>query len=345
MKASVLGGGSWGSAFAVHLGLKDTDTTLWIREKEIYGEVLRYRENKTFLPGTIFPSSVRFTNDLNEAVRQASVIFIAVPSQFCRNIYTQISPLLSSEQILVSLTKGIEAGTLLRMSEVMQEVFGLLSFSPQIAVLSGPSFAREVAESHPTAVVVASNQKRVAGKIQHLVSSQYLRAYTSEDQIGVEIAGALKNVIAIAAGISEGLQFGANSMAGLVTRGLAEMTRLGIRLGAERETFSGLAGIGDLVLTCTGRLSRNRFVGYELGIGRNLDQIVRSMKMVAEGLTTTLSGWQLAKRENVDMPICEQVYLILYEGKNPRQALHDLMSRELKGEQDMKRERQKENLT
>ncbi len=341
MKVCVVGGGTWGSAFALHLGQNNIETTLWIREEEIYEETLRYRENKDFLPGAVFPSSVRFTNRIDEAVKNTDILFIAVPSQFCRNIFMRLAPLLSSEQILVSLTKGIEEGTLLRMSEVMEQVFRP-HFSPQIAVLSGPSFAREVAESHPTAVVVACLQDRLARKVQHLVSSQYLRAYTSTDIIGVEIAGALKNVMAIATGLSEGLQFGSNSMAGLVTRGLAEMTRLGIRLGAKKETFSGLAGIGDLVLTCTGRLSRNRFVGYELGIGRSLDQIVGNMKMVAEGVSTTLSGWQLARREKVDMPICEQAYRILYEGKDPRQAMQDLMSRELKGEVDQKKEIEKE---
>lgn len=336
MRTSVIGGGTWGSAFAVHLGQNNMNTTLWIKEKEIYDSLLRYRENKTFLPGAVFPASVSFANRIEEAVRNTDVLFIAVPSQFCRDIYAQIAPLLSSEQILVSLTKGIEANTLLRMSEVIQEVTRPY-FSPRIAVLSGPSFAREVAESHPTAVVVASSKESLASEVQHLVSSQYLRAYTSTDLIGVEIAGAYKNVIAIAAGLSEGLQFGTNSMAGLITRGLAEITRLGVRLGAKQETFSGLAGIGDLVLTCTGRLSRNRFVGHELGIGRKLDQILEGMNMIAEGISTTQSGWQLARREKVDMPICEQVYRILYEGKDPRQALEDLMSRELRGEVDQKK--------
>jgi len=342
MKACVIGGGTWGSAFALHLGQNNVETALWIREEDVYQETLRYRENKTFLPGAVFPSCVRLTNRIDDAVQGSEIVFVAVPSKFCRNIYTQLAPLLSSGKILVSLTKGIEEETLLRISEVVEEVCRPF-FSPQIAVLSGPSFAREVAESHPTAVVVASRQDRLATQVQHLISGPYLRAYTSADVTGVEIAGALKNVIAIATGLSEGLQFGSNSMAGLVTRGLAEITRLGIRLGAKAETFSGLAGIGDLVLTCTGRLSRNRFVGHELGVGRKLDEIVGGMKMVAEGVTTTLSGWQLAQREKVDMPICEQVYRILYEGKNPRQALQDLMSRELRKEEEHQRFSKREN--
>lgn len=331
MKAGVIGGGTWGSAFALHLGQKNIVTRLWIREKEVYEETLRYRENKTFLPGIVFPASVSFFHDMKEAAESTDIVFIAVPSKFCRAIYKQLSPFLDSKKILVSLTKGIEEVSLLRMSEVMEDVF-LPHFSPRIAVLSGPSFAREVAESHPTAVVIASKDKTVSTHVQHLISSLYLRAYTSEDIIGVEIAGALKNVIAIAAGISEGLQFGDNSMAALLTRGLAEITRLGVRLGAKQETFAGLAGVGDLVLTCTGRLSRNRYVGYELGKGRRLEEITSGMKMVAEGITTTLSGRQLAKRERVEIPICEQVYRILHEGKDPRTTLQDLMSRTLKKE-------------
>lgn len=331
MKASVIGGGTWGSAFALHLGHKSIETNLWIREKDVYEDTLRYRENKTFLPGVVFPSSVSFFHRLEDFLADTDVVFFAVPSKFCRTIYAQLVPFLSSDRILVSLTKGIEEDSLLRMSEVMEEVYSP-HFPPQIAVLSGPSFAREVADSHPTAVVIASKDKDVSRKVQHFISSLYLRAYTTEDIIGVEVAGALKNVIALAAGISEGLQFGTNSMAGLVTRGLAEMTRLGVCLGAKQETFAGLAGVGDLVLTCTGRLSRNRYVGYELGKGRRLEEIVGGMKMIAEGITTTLSGWKLAQREKIEMPICEQVYHILYEGKDPRTALQDLMSRKLKEE-------------
>lgn len=331
MKACVLGGGTWGSAFALHLGSMNIQTNFWILEKEVYEHTLRYKENKTFLPGAVFPSSVSFFNRIKDALQSVDIVFIAVPSKFCRSVYEQMAPLLSAETILVSLTKGIEEGSLLRMSQVMQEVFSP-HFLPRIAVLSGPSFAREVAESHPTAVVVASKEVSVSKTIQNYISNLSFRAYTSEDITGIEIAGALKNVIAIASGISEGLQFGANSMAGLVTRGLAEITRLGLRLGAKPESFAGLAGVGDLVLTCTGRLSRNRYVGYELGKGRQLEEIVSGMKMIAEGITTTLSGWQLAQKNKTDMPICEQVYQILYEGKDPRSALQNLMSRRLREE-------------
>lgn len=331
MRASVIGGGTWGSAFAYYLGKQNVETNLWIREKDIYEKTLKHRENKTFLSGTIFSPLVSFFNDIEEAVNNTKIVFIAVPSKFCRSIYEKIAPFLSSDHILVSLTKGIEEGSLQRMSEIMEEVFSP-HFHPQITVLSGPSFAREVADSHPTAVVVASENLNLAKIIQHFISSLSFRVYTSQDVLGVEIAGALKNVIAIAAGISDGLQFGSNTRAALVTRGIAEMTRLGLKFGARMETFSGLAGIGDLVLTCTGKLSRNHYVGFEIGIGKSLDEISSHMKMIAEGITTANSSHQLAIREKVEIPICEQVYQILYNSKEPRTAFQDLMSRKLKTE-------------
>ncbi|MBN1221805.1 MAG: NAD(P)-dependent glycerol-3-phosphate dehydrogenase [Candidatus Aminicenantes bacterium] len=331
MKAAVIGGGSWGSAFALHLGRQNIPTYLWIREADIFEEAQRYRENKTFLPGAVFPPAVTFSNDLRESVTSCEIVFVAVPSQFFRNVFTQLQPLLSSEQTVVSLTKGIEENTLKRMSEVMTEVFSP-QIKPKLAVLSGPSFAREVAESHPTAVVVASENLDLAKKVQVFVSGSYFRSYTSDDVLGVELAGSLKNVIALAAGISDGLQFGDNSRAALITRGLAEITRLGQSLGAKKETFAGLAGVGDLVLTCTGKLSRNHFVGYEIGQGKRLEDIVSRMKMIAEGIRTTLSGRQLSMRERVEMPIFEQAYLVLYKNKDPRTALQDLMSRKLKNE-------------
>jgi len=331
MKASIIGGGSWGSAFAIHLGRLDITTKLWVREREIFEEMHHNKENKTFLPGMTFPPSVSFYTDLKVAVEDTDIVFIAVPSRFCRKIYEKLAPHLSSKNVIVSLTKGVEEGSLKRMSEVMEEVFKAF-FKPSIAVLSGPSFAQEVAESHPTAVVVASKDIEVAKKIQTFVSSFYFRAYSSDDITGIELAGACKNVIAIATGISDSLGFGSNSMAGLVTRGLAEMTRLGIKLGARLETYAGLAGIGDLVLTCTGKLSRNRYVGCELGKGQTLENIISGMKMIAEGISTTLSVHQLSQKEEVEMPIGEQVYLILYENKNPRDAFRALMSRELKDE-------------
>lgn len=331
MKASVIGGGGWGSAFSSYLGRLEIETRLWIREEDVYEKTRQYRENKTFLPGYAFPPSVSFFNDMKETLASSEIIFIAVPSQFCRGIYEQIAPNLSSDHIIVSLTKGIEKDSLKRMSVVMDEVFSPF-FSPRIAVLSGPSFAREVVEGHPTAVVLASKDSDLAQKVQHFISSLTFRTYTSQDVTGVELAGAFKNVIAIAAGISDALQFGSNSIAALITRGIAEMTRLGIKLGSRMETFAGLAGIGDLVLTCTGKLSRNHYVGYELGKGKSLSEVISGMKMIAEGVSTTRSVHQLAEREKVEMPISEQIYHVLYKNKDPRAALQDLMSRKLKEE-------------
>jgi len=331
MKACVVGGGSWGSAFALHLGRLNRSTNLWIRERDVYEETIHYRENRTFLPGEAFPNTVSFFNNLEEAINDTDVIFIAVPSKFCRSMYKQMAPFLTSKQILVSLTKGIEKDSLKRMTEVMLDVFPS-NTEKRITVLHGPSFAVEVAQCHPTAVVVASTNSDLAKKVQRFVSNVYFRVYTTSDIIGVELAGAVKNVIAIATGISDGIEFGNNSRAALITRGLVEMARLGKNFGAKQKTFSGLAGVGDLVLTCTGLLSRNHYVGYELGKGKSLDKIISSMKMIAEGITTTLSVHQLAKQEKVEMPICEQVYDILYKNKEPRQALQDLMSRKLKNE-------------
>lgn len=341
MKASVIGGGTWGSAFALHLGRLNIETRLWIREKDIYEEMKLNNENRAFLPEFVFPACVSYYNDIKGALDSADIVFTAIPSKFCRDIYEQLAPHLSSKLLIISLTKGIEEGTLKRMSEVMEEVFSSFS-TPSIAVLSGPSFAKEVAESHPTAVVLASKEQSRIEKVQSFISSPTFRTYTSDDVMGVELAGAVKNVIAIAAGISDSLQFGSNTVAALITRGLAEMTRLGLKMGARIETFAGLAGIGDLVLTCTGQLSRNRYIGYELGKGKTLAEIVSSMKMVAEGITTTLSVHQLAKRESVEMPICEQVYQVLYKNKNPREALQDLMSRKLKSEFSAKKENENE---
>jgi glycerol-3-phosphate dehydrogenase (NAD(P)+) len=321
MRACVIGGGGWGSAFALHLGRLKVRTKLWVRETDILETLLKTRENKTFLPGYVFPPQVSFYSDLPESVVSTEVLCVAVPSQFCRGVYTEIAPYLTEDQIVVSLTK--------RMSQVMEEVFHTHR-TPRLAVLSGPSFAKEVARGNPTAVVVASKDSECARKVQHLVSSLALRAYSSSDVIGVELGGALKNVIAIAAGICDALECGLNSKAALITRGLVEIIRLGTHLGARRETFSGLAGMGDLILTCTGEQSRNHYVGSEMGKGRSLRAILSRMQMVAEGVRTTLSARHLARRENIEMPISDEVYQVLYRNKSPRKAIEDLMSRALK---------------
>ena len=331
MNAAVIGGGSWGSAFARYLGTIGVPTRLWIREEDIYREALRSGENAAFLPGFAFPAAVGFSNDLRETVSFGDVLFFAVPSQFCRAVYGKVAAVLRKDQIVVSLTKGFDKRTLMRMSQVMEEVFRP-HVRPRLAVLSGPSFAREVAAGHPTALVIASRDPTTARDVQHLISSLTIRAYTSSDVTGVEVAGALKNVIAIAAGIVDSLKFGLNSRAALITRGLVEITNLGISLGARRETFSGLAGIGDLVLTCTGELSRNHRVGHELGKGRTLADILAGMKMVAEGVHTTLAARRIARALGVEMPISEQIYQVLYRGKPPKKAVTELMSRALRAE-------------
>ena len=331
MNAAVIGGGSWGSAFARYLGTIGLPTRLWIREEDIYQEALRSGENAAFLPGFVFPAAVGFSNDLRETVSFGDVVFVAVPSHFCRTVYGKVAAVLRKDQIVVSLTKGFDKKTLMRMSQVMEEVFRP-HVRPRLAVLSGPSFAREVAAGFPTALVVASRDQATARDVQHLISSPTIRAYTSSDVTGVEVAGALKNVIAIAAGIADSLKFGLNSRAALITRGLVEITNLGISLGARKETFSGLAGIGDLVLTCTGELSRNHRVGHELGEGRTLSDILAGMKMVAEGVHTTLAARRISRALGVEMPISEQIYQVLYRGKPPKRAVTELMSRALKAE-------------
>ena len=331
MNTSVIGAGSWGSSFARYLGTIGLPTRLWIREEDIYSQALTTRENATFLPGFRFPEPVSFTDDLRGSAEFGDVLFIAVPSQFCRAVYTRIAPVLRRNQIVVSLTKGFDMRTQMRMSQVMEEVFRP-HIRPRVAVLSGPSFAKEVAAGQPTALVIASRDTGAAREVQHLISSLAIRAYTSSDVTGVEVAGALKNVIAIAAGIADALKFGLNTRAALITRGLVEITNLGLALGARRETFAGLAGVGDLVLTCTGELSRNHRVGHELGKGRSLREILAGMKMVAEGVHTTVSARRLSRALGVEMPISEQIYQALYRGKDPKRAVEDLMSRALKAE-------------
>jgi len=328
---SVIGAGSWGSAFAYYLGKLGFPTRLWVREEEVLVDLVQTRINHTFLPGFSFPLTVNFHRNLGETITGTDLIFIAVPSQYCRLIYTRLEEHLRKGQVLVSLTKGLEQKTLKRMTEVMEEVFPNEKRF-RLAVLSGPSFAREVASGHPTALVLASKDLKLARDIQETISSLQLRIYISTDVVGVELCGAIKNVIAIATGISDGLGYGNNSRAALITRGLVEMTRLGQALGARKETFSGLAGLGDLVLTCTSEMSRNYHAGIELTRGKSLKQILSEMKMVAEGVRNTLTVNKLAHQKRIELPICHQVYEVLYKGKPAHKALEDLMSRSLKEE-------------
>lgn len=330
-KFGVIGAGSWGSAISYYLGRLGFPTRLWVREEEVLSELLQTRINHTFLPGYEFPITVTFHRTIPEAINDSDVIFVAVPSQFCRHIYQRMDEHLSKNQLVVSLTKGLEQKTYKTMTEVMEEVFSS-SWKSKLAVLSGPSFAREVAAGHPTALVLASKDQSLARELQETISSRQLRIYTSTDVVGVELGGAVKNVMAIAAGISVGLGYGNNSRATLITRGLVEMTRLGLAMGARKETFYGLAGLGDLVLTCTSELSRNYRVGLELTRGKSLKQILSEMKMVAEGVRNTLTVHKLALHKKIEMPICQQIYEVLYRGKPAHKALDELISRSLKEE-------------
>lgn len=331
MRVGVIGAGSWGTTLANLLAKKGLDVTLWVYEADLAARLPETRINDLYLPDVLLDESLRFTNDLTVAAAGRQALVLVPPSQVMRDVVKGIASALPADCLLVSASKGIENDTLMTMFEVLTEVFGP-AVAERCAFLSGPSFAKEVAAELPTAVAVASTSDDVATRVQELFSTEYFRVYTNPDVVGLELCGALKNVIALAAGVSDGLGFGYNTRAALITRGLVEMARLGKAKGASAETFAGLAGMGDLVLTCTGDLSRNRTVGVELGRGRSLEEILGAMRMVAEGVKTTLSAFQLADKLGVDMPITRQMYEILYTGKDPRQAVTDLMMRELKPE-------------
>ncbi len=332
---AIIGAGAWGTALSIVLGRKQTHRVrLWAHEKDVCESIARQRMNENFLPGQTIPAGVTPCNDLAEALRGADVVVSVMPSQHCRRLFEQMRPHLGAETMIVSATKGLEEDSLLRMTEViMQVVKGRNIPAPRIGALSGPSFALEAARGDPTAITIASQDKELARLVQQEFSHASFRLYTNEDPIGVELGGALKNTIAIAAGVSAGLGLGHNSVAALITRGLAEMTRLVVACGGKAETMAGLAGLGDLVLTCTGGLSRNRSVGVELGRGRKLPEILAGMHgMVAEGIFTTTAAVGLARARGVEMPITEQMHAILHEGKAPREAIHELMTRSSKSE-------------
>lgn len=332
-RIAILGGGGWGTGLAVVLSQsrRAHEIRLWVREEAIAESIQRNRENAVYLPGVAIPASVAASNDLGEVLQEADIILGVVPSAYARAVFTQALPLIRPEAAVVSATKGLEPATHLRMSEVIEQVFSL-RFRPRLAVLSGPSFALEAARGEPTAVVLASHDHGLAAFLQEEFAGPTFRLYTNDDVLGVELAGAMKNVMAIAAGACQGLGLGANSLAALITRGLAEMARLGVALGARPETLSGLAGLGDLVLTCTGALSRNRSVGFQLGQGRSLEEILSGMTMIAEGVGTTAALLSLASEHQIDLPITKQVDAILRHGKSPRDAIHDIMERPLKRE-------------
>jgi len=330
-RVAIIGAGSWGTALAIVLAPRFKRVVLWAHEADLVERMCSTRINDVFLPAFSLPSNVEPTSGLGHALENTDVVVGVMPSRFARTLYREMLPHLKPEMRFVSATKGLEQGTLLRMSEVAREVIGQ-KFSPRIAVLSGPTFASEVAGGEPTAVVIASQDRELAASIQRDFSGPTFRLYANDDPSGVEIAAALKNIIAIGAGICEGLGLGSNTLAALITRGLAEITRLAIALGGNPRTLAGLAGLGDLVLTCNGALSRNRSVGIELAKGRKLAEIVSSMTMIAEGVETTAAAVDLARKFHVDMPITEQMGAILGNRIAPREAIRELMERALKPE-------------
>jgi glycerol-3-phosphate dehydrogenase (NAD(P)+) len=340
-RVAVIGAGAWGTGLAIVLGRKRShQVRLWAREPEVRDSISSRRTNELFLPGQEIPITVSVTGDLGEALGEAEIVVSVIPSQYCRRMFEQMRPLLTGNMLFVSATKGLEEQTLLRMTEVITQVATIPHNRLRAGALSGPSFAMEVARGDPTAITIASQDAGLAETVQREFSDPRFRVYTNSDIIGVELGGALKNIIAIAAGVCHGLGLGYNSVAALITRGLAEITRLVVACGGRAETMAGLAGLGDLVLTCTGDLSRNRSVGIELGRGRQLPEIITSMRgMVAEGVFTTHAALELARSHRVEMPITEQMDAVLHRGKSPREAIHDLMTRSSKSETGLYRDR------
>jgi glycerol-3-phosphate dehydrogenase (NAD(P)+) len=328
---AIIGAGSWGTALAIVLAPRFERIRLWAHEIDLVERMYSTRVNDVFLPGFSLPLNVEPTADLGHALADTGIVVGVMPSRFARLLYREMLPHLTPQMRFVSATKGLEQGTLLRMSEVARQVIGE-KFNPRVAVLSGPTFAREVAGGEPTAVVIACPDGELAASIQREFSGPTFRLYANDDPVGVELGAALKNIIAIGAGICDGLGLGSNAIAALITRGLAEITRLAIALGGQPKTLSGLAGLGDLVLTCNGDLSRNRTVGIELAKGRKLADIISSMTMIAEGVETTAAACDLARKCHVDMPITEQMDAILRGRTSPRDAIRELMDRALKTE-------------
>ncbi len=327
MKATVIGDGGWGTALAMVLARNGHEVTVWGPFSDYLEEIKLFNENVTYLPGVKVPPSIQWTADREEAVKEADLVVLVVPSRFYKEVVESFKPFLPASALIVSATKGLDEETHERMSEVAGAIL-----EHSIAVLSGPSHAEEVARGVPCAVAIAATDHAVAEQIQQLFVNDTFRVYTLDDVIGVELGGALKNVIAIAAGIGDGMGFGDNSKAALMTRGLTEITRLGVALGAKPETFAGLSGIGDLMVTCMSQHSRNRGVGERLGKGESLDEIMASMKMVAEGVWNCQAAMELAAGLGISVPITEQVNAIVHEGKDPRKAVMDLMSRSSKAE-------------
>jgi len=324
---SVIGAGHWGTTLANLLAEKGYDVTLWAYEKGLADEIRLTGINSVYLPGIPLSRNIEATGHIQHAVENARYILNVVPTQFTRSVFSSASGFIPRDAQIISASKGIEHGSLMTVSSVLKDVTG-----HQAAVLSGPSFADEVIRKLPAAVTIAADNRDTAVLLQDVFNTDYFRVYTNTDVLGVELGGALKNVMAIASGISDGLGLGASTRAALITRGLAEMIRLGVAMGAKDKTFDGLSGLGDLVLTCTGTLSRNYTVGYKLGQGEKLNEILSGMKMVAEGVATSKSAYELSRKHNIEMPIIEQIYKVVNEDKRPSDAVRELMTRSLKAE-------------
>ena len=330
----VVGAGSWGTALAKLLADKGFGLDLWVFEPEVKEQIEKTRENTVFLPHIKLPENIVPTNDLEIVVKEKDLVLVVVPSHFTRNVAGQMSRFIRPDTIVVTASKGIENKTHLTMTQIIEEQIDFLP-RKNIAVLSGPSFAREVARQVPTVVAAAAINRSVAEYVQAIFSCPTFRVYINDDPIGTQIGGAMKNVVAIAAGICDGMKMGLNPRAALITRGLTEMNRLGTKLGADPLTLSGLAGVGDLLLTCTGELSRNYTVGRQIGQGKKLDEIISEMRMVAEGVKTTRSVYNLSKKLKVDLPICNEVYAVLFEGLSVEETVQRLINRSLKHELDV----------
>ncbi len=333
IRIGVVGAGSWGTALAKHLAEKGFAIDLWAFEQEVKEQIEQTRENKYFLQGFTLPENIHPSNDLERVVSGKDLILVVVPSHCMREVAQNMKRFVSSQSIVVSASKGIENKTHLTMTDILKEKFDFMD-GKNFAVLSGPSFAKEVADQVPTVVAAASSDLKTAERVQKIFSGPTFRVYVNTDTAGVEIGGAVKNVIAIAAGICDGMALGYNARAALITRGLAEMKRLGTKLGADPLTLAGLAGVGDLMLTCTGELSRNYTVGKKIGKGQKIEDIISEMRMVAEGVKTTKSVYNLSRKLGVDLPICNEVYSVLFEDLDVNQTIKRLMNRDLKHELD-----------
>jgi glycerol-3-phosphate dehydrogenase (NAD(P)+) len=330
-RIAIIGAGTWGTALGIVAARAGNDVCLWSRNGEIVESINHHHVNSVYLTKVPFPRSVRATNDFADVLTGAELIILAAPSHAVRDLFIKMSPSLNEKNIIVSATKGIEVESGKRVSQIVNEVVAP-KFPPRFVCLSGPSFAKEVVEKHPTAIVAASNDRDAARLVQSEMSFENLRIYTNDDVVGTEIGGSVKNVMAIAAGMASGLGYGTNTIAALITRGLAEITRLALHEGGKIETLIGLAGLGDLVLTCTGSLSRNRFVGQELGKGKTVNEITSGMNEIAEGIRTTRAVKRLADSLGIDMPITNEVSAVIYDGKSAREAVSELMTRRLREE-------------